>query len=185
MKLWVLEILCTVLTGHFFIESAAQNCEEDGAVAEMFCPDSSFLLKAIGSRSPFFGDALAVSCVNAREQLHEDEEHPHTFLSADGGSTLDAGCPDESEIITRISICIMNDHVQTATISCSKLKDPERIEERFQATSEEMKNTLVDCGENSAVQSISLEDAGNGMTTKITFGCLKISLPENEPPELK
>ncbi|CAL1266798.1 unnamed protein product [Larinioides sclopetarius] len=134
----------------------------------------------MGSRSPFFGDVLSVSCTDANEQLYADEESVYTFFSPDGGFTLDARCPDENEIITRISMCLVDAHVQAVTISCSGIKDPDRIEEKYEETSQKMRDAFVNCGDNSAIQSISLADAGEGIITRITFGCLKISMPDSE-----
>ncbi|GBN43440.1 hypothetical protein AVEN_130987-1 [Araneus ventricosus] len=126
------------------------------------------------TKSPFFGDALSISCTNTNEQLYADEQSEYSFFSSDGGFTLDARCPDENEIITKISMCVTDGHVQVATISCSGLKDPDTVEERYEATSDERKNTFVNCGDSSAIQSMNLADAGDGITTSKDLRCLKI-----------
>ncbi|GBO46577.1 hypothetical protein AVEN_32291-1 [Araneus ventricosus] len=101
--------------------------------------------------------------------------------SADGYNSEEDDESDQYALtsgLDELSLCVIDGHVQVATISCSGLKDPDTVEEKYEATSDERKNSFVDCGDSSAIQSMNLADAGDGITTRVTFGCLKISLPE-------
>ncbi|GFS48703.1 uncharacterized protein TNIN_386901, partial [Trichonephila inaurata madagascariensis] len=130
---------------------AQDECEgEFVAQATLYCPMKDFLLKGLGSRSPFFGDALSASCYDFQKQIYSDEKTTHVFLSVDGGLSLNAQCPGETDIITEFTLCISDSHVTAITVHCSSLIDPEIVEEVYNATSDEYKNTLVRCGDSAA-----------------------------------
>ncbi|GFY51674.1 uncharacterized protein TNIN_110381 [Trichonephila inaurata madagascariensis] len=80
---------------------AQDECEgEFVAQATFFYPMKDFLLKGLGSKSHFFGDALAASCYDFRKQIYSDEKTTHVLFSVDGGLSLNARCPGETDIIT-------------------------------------------------------------------------------------
>ncbi|GFV45890.1 uncharacterized protein TNCV_2322481 [Trichonephila clavipes] len=133
-----------------------------------------FLLKGLGSRSPFFGDALSTSCYDFRKQIYSDEKTTHEFLSVDGSLSLNAQCPGETDIITEFTLCVSDGRVTAITLHCSSLIHPEIVEEVYNTTSDEYKNTLVSCEDSAAIQGIYLMDAGDGVGTRIVFRCASI-----------
>ncbi|GIY97050.1 uncharacterized protein CEXT_327171 [Caerostris extrusa] len=68
-----------------------------GAEAKAECPMDSLLLNALGSKSPFFGDALSPKCYDFKENLYDaSKDDVHYFFSVDKGITIKAQCPGNS-----------------------------------------------------------------------------------------
>ncbi|GFS29494.1 uncharacterized protein NPIL_205411 [Nephila pilipes] len=177
-------ILCSYVFFYFIISVSAQDeCDgESMAQATILCPTNEFILMALGSRSPFFGDALSASCTNFRKQIYSEEKTTYVFFSIDGGLSLNAQCPRETDIITEFTLCIADSHVTAITIHCSSLIEPETVTEVYNATSDEYKHTLVSCGHSAAIQGIQLMDAGNGLVTRVVLKCISIPQETDDIP---
>ncbi|CAL1266700.1 unnamed protein product [Larinioides sclopetarius] len=154
----------------------------DGAEAKAECPFDTQLLNALGSKSPFFGDALSPKCYEFKENIYDKNiDDVHYFFSVDGGITINAQCPGEHEVVVQYSLCVIKAHIPAIVLHCSPIKDPDRIKEVFNVTSEPMKDTLVNCDSKAGFQKMFFKDAdGKGVVTRITYQCLLFDVPDDE-----
>ncbi|GFS37446.1 uncharacterized protein NPIL_346351 [Nephila pilipes] len=153
----------------------------DGAEAEAMCPMDTLLLNALGSKSPFFGDALSPKCYDFKENLYdESKEKIHYFFSVDNGISINAQCYGKDEVITKFKLCVMDAHIPAIVLHCCPIKDPNRIEKIFNTSSEPWKDALVDCDSKAGFQKMWFQDAdGRGVITRIIYQCILFDVPDN------
>ncbi|XP_035206908.1 uncharacterized protein LOC118181812 [Stegodyphus dumicola] len=148
---------------------------EDDVEASIECRSAEFLLRGIGSRSPFFGDVLGCTCTKMDQGVYDLEERELQFFSSDSDLSLIANCESEDEIITKFKLCITDPGIPVAiTVSCSTIKNPEWMESTYNVTSDEMKHTLIDCGDSAAIQKIYFEDVKSAI--RVTFTCIMLNI---------
>ncbi|GFX31563.1 uncharacterized protein TNCV_688111 [Trichonephila clavipes] len=100
---YIIDVLRAIITATTTTTEAPKfSCEPpDGAEAEAMCPMDTLLLNALGSKSPFFGDALSPKCHDFKENLYDaSKEEIHYFFSVDNGITINAYCNGEYDVIT-------------------------------------------------------------------------------------
>ncbi|GBN81374.1 hypothetical protein AVEN_44200-1 [Araneus ventricosus] len=153
-----------------------------GAEAKAECPMDSQLLNALGSKSPFFGDALSPKCYDFKENIYDkSKDDVYYFFSVDGGITINAQCPGKHDVIVKYSLCVIDAHIPAIVLHCSPIKEPDRILDIFNTSSEPMKDALVNCDSKAAFQKMFFKDAdGKGVVTRVIYQCILFDVPDDE-----
>ncbi|GIX77293.1 uncharacterized protein CEXT_317301 [Caerostris extrusa] len=139
----------------------------EGALAQIECPMNTLLQRPrISGRyltvkmyyvihsfyvaaNPRFSEMHCPKCYDFKETLYdEDQGDVYIFFSVDNGITLNAQCPGEYDVIVKYSMCVVDGHVSFVELHCSPIKDTGRVIEIFNVTSADMKDSLVNCGDN-------------------------------------
>ncbi|XP_055950484.1 mucin-2-like isoform X1 [Argiope bruennichi] len=153
-----------------------------GAEAQAECPMDTMLLNALGSKSPFFGDALSPKCYDFKENIYDkDIDDVYYFFSVDGGITINAQCPGKHDVVISYALCVIDAHIPAIVLHCSPIRDPDRILDIFNTTSEGMKDTLVNCDSKAGFQKMFFRDAdGKGVVTRVIYQCVLFDVPDDE-----
>ncbi|XP_035228996.1 uncharacterized protein LOC118201080 [Stegodyphus dumicola] len=153
------------------------------AEGDVDCQNNMLLLRAMGSRSPFFKDALAATCTNMKQQVYQDEETVIQFFSPNGGLTINAQCPNDDDVVVKFKVCVRDFRIPAITLHCNPVKEKVKLKEIHNVTSDETQHTLADCGENGAIQKMFFEDTGGeARSTRVIFTCVGLEVEDDGLP---
>ncbi|GFT84157.1 uncharacterized protein TNCV_1149901 [Trichonephila clavipes] len=75
----------------------------------------------------------------------------------------------------------MDAHIPAIVLHCCPIKDPNRVVDIFNETSEKWNDVLVNCDSKAGFQKMWFQDAdGKGVISRITFPCIPFDVPDNE-----